>query len=246
MKPYIRALVETFVGAEIIRIYNIPHKNRLGLILIDSAFETACRIFLQYVENIKLTDAHTNRETLMKTMKSKLTDVDKEVWDSINFFYEEIRNDFYHQSSTKTITDNSYTDYKDIIEFVLNRAFKITLRELVDAELTKVQEELKKENEHNSVVETDIDLVLSQIKDRVDKTLVAVFKLSPQKASEVNDFFKVEGEKYRLKDEEFLNIVGRNSGSKKFFYFDREQKKWRISKLGKTRLDQLKSEQNGK
>jgi hypothetical protein len=86
------------------------------VILIDSAFETACRAFLQHKAKIKLGDSHKHRDNLISTMKSKLKEIDSEVWDNINFYYEEIRCDFYHQSAGKTITETAVLDYRDTVE----------------------------------------------------------------------------------------------------------------------------------
>ena len=60
------------------------------MILIDSAFETACRSFLQHKVKIKLGDNRKHRDTLISTMKSKLGEVDIAVWDNINFYIKPV------------------------------------------------------------------------------------------------------------------------------------------------------------
>jgi hypothetical protein len=128
--PWIAGIVDTLVGADLIRQSKIPHRNRLAVILIDSAFETACRAFLQYVAKIKLQPEHRQRDALVKTVKSKLTEVDTDVWDNIDFYYHEIRCDFYHQSAGKTIIDVSLLDYQEAVEFVINKALGISIEAL--------------------------------------------------------------------------------------------------------------------
>src|SRR5262245_890599 len=108
--PWLRGIVDTLVGADVLRTSVIPHRNRLAVILIDSAFETSCRAFLQHKAKVQLSDNHRHRNVLIATMKGKLTLVDDAVWDNINFYYEEIRCDFYHESAGKTITDTTLLD----------------------------------------------------------------------------------------------------------------------------------------
>jgi hypothetical protein len=71
VSPWMRGVIDTLVGAELLRGSAIPHRNRLVVILIDSAFETACRAFLQHKEKIKMGDSHRHRDNLISTMRSK-------------------------------------------------------------------------------------------------------------------------------------------------------------------------------
>ena len=132
IKPWLRGIIDTLVGAELLRGSAIPHRNRLAVILIDSGFETACRAFLQYKAKIKLSDSHKHRDALISTMKSKLPDIDANVWDNINYYYEEIRCDFYHESAGKTVIDTSLLDYRDTVEFVIDTAFGMKVRPMVE------------------------------------------------------------------------------------------------------------------
>ena len=240
MKPYLRGIIDTLVGAEIITRYDIPHKNRLGVILYDSAFETACRAYLKYKAKITLDDSHKRRENLIKTIKSKLVDIDESVWESIDYYYVEVRNDFYHQSASKTIIDNDYLDYKDTIEFVINNAFEIKISDLVREELEKIVSK-SKQLENTVDQQEEIKIRIHDLSDKVDKVLLATKLVSPKKSDDLNAFFKKQGEKLRLTDNEFKNIVARNSGSKKMFFYNSETKQWELSELGKFRLNSLKS-----
>lgn len=239
INPVLMGVVDTFVGVELIRQSAIPHRNRLMVILIDSAFETACRAYLQYVAKIKLSEPHRHRDTLVKTVKAKLSSIDEQVWNDIDYYYNEIRSDFYHQSAGKTITDITLLDYKDTVEFVINEAFGVKIDQLMKSALAASSQPIL------STAATEpptINLPLSMITDRVDRILMAVSVVKPQKADDINDFFKKQGIDLRLKPPEFLNVVGRNSGSKKLFYFDKELKAWTLSGLGQFRLSQLQQE----
>ncbi|MGH6803909.1 MAG: hypothetical protein ACREC3_11175 [Methyloceanibacter sp.] len=228
-----RGVIDTLVGSELLRGSGIPHRNRLAVILIDSAFETACRAFLQHKAKIKLGDSHRHRDNLISTMKSKLTGIDSEVWDSINFYYEEIRCDFYHQSAGKTITDTSVLDYRDTVEFVIDTAFATKVRPLVEQQLVAAQ---TLDAADDVMVDSGPTIHVADAKDRTTKVLFAVAAVAPKSVEEVNEYFKREGEPLRLKPEEFTSVLARNSGSKKLFYFDREARCWKLSKRGGERL----------
>jgi len=110
--PWIRGIVDTLVGAALLRSSSIPTKNRLVVILVDTAFETACRAFLKNNLKIKLDQNHTRRDNLVKTVRSKLPAIDEQVWNKIEYYYTDIRCDFYHQSAGKTLTDGDLLDYQ--------------------------------------------------------------------------------------------------------------------------------------
>lgn len=233
--PWMRGIIDTLVGAELLRASAIPHRNRLAVILIDSAFETACRAFLQHKHKVKLSDAHKHRDNLIATVKSKLPNIDSDVWVNINFYYEEIRCDFYHESAGKTITDTTLLDYRDTVEFVLDQAFGDGIRRMVESALQEATA-----TEPADDANDDLGIHVSAAAGRVDKVVIAVAHVQPKRVEEMNEFFKREGDGLRLKAPEFTNILARNDGSKKLFYFDRQDKRWTLSGLGKFRLKQLK------
>lgn len=241
MKPWMSGIVDTCVGAELIRRSEIPHKNRLAVILLDSAFETACRAYLKHVAKIKLQKEHRYRKNLVEAVKGKLTEIDKDVWSNIDYYYEDIRCDFYHESAGKTITDVALLDYRDAVEFVIDTAFDTNVNNAVIAEVdTLVVQGLEEPSE----VDHASEIRVTDYSDRTTKILIAVARLSPSSVGEVNDFFRKEGDSLRLKSEEFRNVVARNSASKKYFYHSKESKTWQLSSLGRFKLSQLTKEQS--
>lgn len=166
-------------------------------------------------------------------MRDKLKGIDPEVWDNINFYYEEIRCDFYHQSAGKTITDTAILDYRDTVEFVIDTAFATKVRPLVEKQLIAAQ---TAEVVDESVSHEVLGISVADTKDRTTKVLIAVAAMAPKGVEEVNEYFKREGEPLRLKPGEFTTILARNSGSKRLFYFDRESRCWKLSKLGLNKL----------
>lgn len=238
ISPWIVGVVDTLVGARVILGTNIPHRNRLAVILMDTALETACRAFLKHRKRIALSDAHRHRDNLVKAVRGNLKEIDDVVWESINYYYEEIRNDLYHQSAGKTITDASLLDYQDTVEFVIGRALDMSVAPMVLAELEKL-----KISEGNNTPELGAVATprLRGVSDRIEKVIVGVATVQPQNVDALNEFFKREGDPLRLKPTEFTNIVARNSGSKRFFYYSKEQKVWGLSSAGQFKLSQIGS-----
>ncbi len=211
------------------------------MILIDSAFETACRAYLQHVAKIKMNEAQRHRESVVKAVRGLLKVIDKDVWENIGFYYTDIRNDFYHQTASKTITDIALLDYLDAVEFVVDTAFGIGISQLVSDALDIAERSLSTVTEESP---PGVALPkLRMLSKDIDKVLVGVAAIKPRSADDLNDFFKREGEKLRLKPDTFTNMLARNTGSKKLFYFSREEKTWKLSGLGEFRLGELKEEQ---
>lgn len=233
--PWLRGIIDTLVGASLIRQSHIPTKNRLVVILIDTAFETACRAYLKHRAKITLDKNHAHREILMKTIKSKLSDIDSAVWDSIDYYYTEIRCDFYHQSAGKTLTDVDLLDYQETIEFVIDKAFGIQIAQTVNAELEALLDTAKQDN----INKVDMGILLSKYNDKRDKVLITVAEIKPASFDDVKSYLKRQGESVRLKQDEFSNIVTRNNGTKKYYFYNKELSRWELSGLGKFRLEQL-------
>lgn len=233
--PWVRGVVDTLVGASIIRKSGIPTKNRLAVILVDTAFETGCRAFLKNKARIKLDQSHSHRENLVKAVRAKLSDIEVTVWDSIDYYYTEIRCDFYHQSAGKTLADTDVLDYQETVEFVIDHAFDIKIADLVKAELEAVQQA----SIPPPIGDTPPSVPLDSIKNQRHLVLVAVSQVLPSSADQVNEFLRKQGKSLRLKSREFTDIVARNSGTKKFFFFNKGLRRWELSALGRFRLEQI-------
>ena len=236
LSPWIPGIVDTMVGAKLITQSAIPHRNRLAVILLDSALETACRTFLKYKARIRLTDAHKNRQNLIKTVRSKAKDVDDVVWDILDFNYAEIRCDFYHQSASKTITDDAFEDYQEAVEFVIDRLLGIRSAQMVKSQALTLARE---KPELGAVVRREDLPSVHDVDENVEKLLIAVASVSPKKVDDVNEFLRKAGDSLRLSREEFTNILARNSGTKKLFYHNKDLRVWELSGLGEFKLGQL-------
>jgi len=234
VSPWIKGIVDTLVGASLIRQSSIPTENRLVVILVDTAFETACRAYLKYNAKIHLDQNHSHRDNMVKAVRAKLPLVDAAVWDSIDYYYQEIRCDFYHQSAGKTLTDSDLLDYQETVEFVMDHAFGIRVAELVKAEVTVVTPPDSPTPQALPTVAS-----LTDVDDDRDKVLVAVAQVLPSSVEQVNSHLRQQGASLRLKTQDFTSIVARNSGTKKFYFFNKELRRWEPSALGRFRISQI-------
>ena len=230
--PWIRGVVDTLAGAKVILSTTIPHKNRLAVILYDSAFEIACRAFLQYKEHIKPDDAHRVRENLMKVVKARLKDVDPDVWQIIDFNYQEVRCELYHDSASKTITDEAWLDYEEAVIFVIDRALNIKARDMLAAYAFNSPQVVQ--DSHSNTLKS-----LSNAKTPVDRLIVAVDDIKPSGFEQLRDWFRKAGVASPIKEKDFTNTMARHSGSKKYFYYNKVTKRWELSGIGVFRLSQL-------
>jgi len=237
-RPWISGIVDTLVGAHVLMKTAIPHRNRLAVILIDSAFETACRAYVHHVAKVERTDAHRHRDNLVKAARGLLKGIDKDVWENINFYYTEIRNDLYHVTASKTVTDIALLDYLDAVEFVIHTAFGIPVGEMVTQAVGSAQNSQRSESQGDELAPMRVPELRGLSAD-LDKVVIAVHAIGPNSVHEINEFFKEHGDRLRLKPAAFTSLVARNSGSKRFFFYSRADKAWKLSSLGKYRLAEL-------
>ena len=138
-KPWIRGLVETLTAVKLLRESLIESKNRLALILLDSALEIGFKNFLIYERGVPLEKTNPilkYRDNLHKEIAKKTRGMfnlkpwdDGKVWKKINFYYE-ARCDLYHETAEKTLSDSSIGTLFELVSFVLDRLFSIRTKEL--------------------------------------------------------------------------------------------------------------------
>lgn len=236
LRPWIHGIVDNFVGAHLIARSGLPHRNRLAVILLDSALETACRAYLRHSAKIKLAPEHKRREPLISTMKAHLTAVDPEVWENLDFYYEEVRNDVYHQTTIKTILDSDMLDYQEAVEFVIDRAFDIDIRKLTEKGLEELDGEAEEEDE-------GLLYLLPDLKDPVEILLVAVDEVEPAGVDELNALLRQQGVGKRFDSKEFQKYTSRGGTTRNWFFRDKERKCWTLSESGRRRLQQIGEEE---
>ncbi len=131
-KPWTLGLVEAMSMVELIGRQKFETKNRAALILLDSNFEISLKEFI--VSSKKLFPPHKYTNKHISNLFSNRSNVINEVQnhakfpqkllDKVNYYYA-IRNNLIHQRATVAITDQQVKDYRQTIERVLNKLFKI-------------------------------------------------------------------------------------------------------------------------
>jgi len=132
-------------------------------------------------------------------------------------------------------------DYQETVEFVIDRAFGINIAHAVRSELEVIQESKKTTDD---ISQNNIEVLITDYPDKRDKVLITVSQIKPSSFDEVKDYFKKQGETIRLKQEDFTNIIARNTGTKKYYFHNKELGRWELSGLGDFRFKQLVKEEN--
>lgn len=123
-KPWMRGIVDNLYAADLIGQTVLQNRNRIRLILLDTALEVAFKNYLQYElkDNITI-DKKLTRQNLEKVMKSK-TKFQDDTWRSVEYFYG-IRCDLYHEHAGKTLMDSDINDFHKLVLYMVNFLFDI-------------------------------------------------------------------------------------------------------------------------
>jgi hypothetical protein len=137
-------------------------RNRHALILLDSTLEIAFKEFLVYVVGIKdLDPSHVEHRDVLHRIVKRHTDFNKDVWDSIGFFYER-RCDLYHEDAASTLSDEMIFDFFNLVIWTVDRLFG-----------TEVQGSIQSPEELLKVTER-ILIDVNAVKSKIDAVVVAV------------------------------------------------------------------------
>jgi len=107
----------------------LEQKNRICLIILDSTLEIAFKEYLvneseQFYNDKKLLELFKNRNDVQNEIK-KYVEFGKSFWKKINYYYM-LRNKLVHERATIGITDSQIEDYREVVQKVLKRLYKIT------------------------------------------------------------------------------------------------------------------------
>ena len=131
-QPWLLGLVEAMGFVDILRRQKYETSNRLALILLDSNFEIALKEYIVHREDLFPPHKYTNAQ-LVQLFRNR-TNVIKEVQAHTKFpiklirkvnHYYASRNALIHERATGLITDEQVEDYRETIERVLTKLFRI-------------------------------------------------------------------------------------------------------------------------
>lgn len=125
-KPWLRGIIDNIKASELIRVTSLENRNRIRLILLDTALEIAFKHYLEYElqQPIKV-DKKTNREDLHKMVK-KHSEFEDDIWKKIKYFYD-IRCDLYHENAGKTLMDSDINDFYKVVLYIMSSLFNANL-----------------------------------------------------------------------------------------------------------------------
>jgi hypothetical protein len=126
-KPWTAGLVDSVIAADLIYKHSLSQKNRISLILLDSALEIAYKEYLvneQNIGNAAFKKLCENRAEVQKEVLKHLT-LAPQIVQKIDHYYK-LRCDLIHLRATPNITDAQVEDYRVIVEDVLSRMYGLT------------------------------------------------------------------------------------------------------------------------
>lgn len=131
-RPWTLGLVEAMGMVDVIGRSKFSARNRVALILLDSNFEIALKEYI--VSNKKKFLAHKYTDSyianLFKNRTTVITEImphakfSQKLLNKVNYYYT-LRNSLIHQRATAAITDAQVSDYREVIETVLDRLFRV-------------------------------------------------------------------------------------------------------------------------
>ncbi|NHM03792.1 ATP-binding protein [Flavobacterium celericrescens] len=131
-KPWTKGLYESIIAVDYISKQRIETKNRIALLMLDSALEISFKEFLvndvtsKYYTDTDIQRIFAKRHLVVDEIKKyvskkDITDID---WKKIKYYYD-LRSKLVHERATVDITDNQLKDHREITEKVLKVLFKL-------------------------------------------------------------------------------------------------------------------------
>ena len=130
-KPWVIGLYEGIISVDTIFKQKLEQKNRICLIILDSTLEIAIKEYLvnesgQSYNDKKLLDLFRNRTNVQNEI-NKYVKFSANMWKKINYYYT-LRNKLIHERATIGITDGQIEDYREVVQKVLKRLFKLSFK----------------------------------------------------------------------------------------------------------------------
>ena len=103
-------------------------RNRMALILLDSNFEIGLKEYLVHLTTKHYSDSQIakifdDRRTAINEVKTHVK-IDDVLWQKARHYYDR-RNKLIHERATIQITDGELEDYRDVVEAILSKLFKL-------------------------------------------------------------------------------------------------------------------------
>jgi len=127
-KPWTKGLYEGVIAADLIAKQKLEQRNRIALIVLDSTLEIAFKEYLVNESGASYSDAKllslfASRASVHSEIKQYVT-IKPDTWKKIDHYYR-IRCKLVHERVTAGIDDDQVRDYRQIVEEVLNKLYKL-------------------------------------------------------------------------------------------------------------------------
>jgi hypothetical protein len=114
--------------ADLIAKQRLDQRNRIALILLDSTLEIAFKEYLVNESGVvyndqKLLSLFANRTAVQNEIK-KYVNIKPETWKKIDHYYR-LRCKLVHERATVGISDQQLQDFRDVVERVLRKLYKL-------------------------------------------------------------------------------------------------------------------------
>lgn len=131
-KPWTKGLYEGIIAADLISKQHLEQRNRIAFIVLDSTLEIA---FKEYLVNesggiysdAKLLSIFSRRTSVYDEIK-RYVDIKADIWKKIDHYYH-LRCKFVHERATVGINDSQIDDFRQVVEGILAKLYKLKFRE---------------------------------------------------------------------------------------------------------------------
>jgi hypothetical protein len=132
-KPWVKGLYEGVIAADLIAKQRLEQRNRIALIVLDSTLEIAFKEYLVNESGVVYNDAKLlsifNNRSSVQTEIKKYVKLSVVIWGKIDHYYR-MRNKLVHERVTVGVSDHDVGDFRDVVEGVLKRLFKLSFAEV--------------------------------------------------------------------------------------------------------------------
>jgi hypothetical protein len=132
-KPWTKGLYEGVIASDLIwKQKPLEQKNRIALIVLDSTLEIAFKEYLINESGVYYTDAQlqnifSKRHLVHQEIQKHTTVIKPGVWKKITY-YNNLRNKLIHERATVGIGDAEIKDFREVVESVLNKLYKLSFK----------------------------------------------------------------------------------------------------------------------
>ncbi|MEE9176515.1 MAG: ATP-binding protein [Thermodesulfobacteriota bacterium] len=132
-KPWAKGLYESIAAVDLIFKQHYEQKNRICLILLDSTLEIAFKEYLvndsgEPYNDRRLLELFGNRINVHKEIKKHIK-LKSSTWRKVKHYYY-LRCKLIHERATVGLSDSEIENYREVVQIVLNKLFKLKFDDL--------------------------------------------------------------------------------------------------------------------